>query len=56
MVSVEKIREYAATHVKSEPFCPFIAAYCDSRDYFKCDTCRLLEWYGDEVDDSISED
>ena len=56
MLTKEFLQEYAKTHAKSEPFCPFIAAYCDSRDYSECDTCLLLKLYRNELTDNISED
>lgn len=56
MLTKEFLQEYAKAHVKLEPFCPFVAAYCDSHDYSKCDTCLLLKLYGGELNDSIPED
>ena len=50
MIDLEKIKEYIQTHKKSVPFCPFIPAYCDEHNYSNCATCKLLSWYGDDLD------
>lgn len=51
----DKFEQWVNSHIKEEPFCPFLPAYCDTPDYSTCESCELLiKLYGDALNDCLS--